>query len=434
MQKIEELLRFIESAPTSFHAIREGIRRLEGFTLLEECRKWKLEPGGRYVVTRNGSSLIAFVIPENAPVSFQMVASHSDSPMFKIKEHAETEVQGRYARLDTEAYGGMIMASWMDRPLSVAGRVVVRDDGRLVSRLVDMKDVTAVIPHVAIHMNRNVNDGFKYEMHKDMVPLWGDGHARGKFLEKVAEQAGCAEDDILGHDLFLYNCMPGVLWGMEQEFFSSPRIDNLECAFASLEAIREARNKDQVLVCAIFDNEEVGSTTRQGANASFLSDVLSRIAGGLGIDAGDLPAMLSRSFMVSADNAHATHPNHPEYADPENQVFMNEGVVIKHSANQKYTTDAVSQALFVDVCREAGVPVQHFANRSDMRGGSTLGNLSASHISVPTLDIGLAQLSMHSSFETAGSRDLDAMILAMQTFYTRRYRTLADGEMQILGS
>ncbi len=430
MDPVQELLQFIANAPTSFQAVDAAIDCLQGFIRLDEHETWQLEQGKNYLVTRNGSSVIAFRVPVGKPVGFQMVASHSDSPMFKLKEHAETEVQGKYIRLDTEGYGGMIMASWLDRPLSVAGRVIVRQGNRLESRLVDLKRDMALIPNVAIHMNREINTGYTYRANVDMVPLWGSMQAKGSLMREIAACAGCREEEIAGHDLFLYNHMPGTVWGSEQALFSAPRIDNLECAFASLRALVQAQPTDRVQVCAVFDNEEVGSTSRQGANSTFLSDTLYRIAAAFGY-ASELPVLLGRSFMVSADNAHAVHPNHPELADPANAVWVNEGIVIKHSANQKYTTDAVSEALFREVCDRKQIPVQHFANRSDMKGGSTLGNLSASHVSVPTLDIGLAQLAMHSCFETAGVRDLDYMIHGMKAFYETCWTPMGDGTVTL---
>ena len=429
----EKLIAFIEKSPTSFHAVDTVCRELDeaGFTPLRECDPWKLAPGGRYYVTRNRSSLIAFALPCGKVSTFQLIASHSDSPTFKIKENAELYVRDRYVQLDTERYGGMIMSTWFDRPLSVAGRVVARTDTGVRSVLVNLDRDSVMIPNVAIHMNRQVNDGYKYNPAADMFPLWGSIAAKGTFMARIAENAGVAEKDILGADLYLYNRMPGVIWGDGDEFVSIGRLDDLECVFASVEAFKNVGQGEHANVLCVFDNEEVGSGTKQGADSTFLGDVLRRALASLGQTEEEYLAALASSFMLSADNAHATHPNHPEYSDSINQAFMNEGIVIKFNASQKYTTDGVSEAVFHRICDKAGVPVQHFANRSDMPGGSTLGNISTAHVSINTLDIGLAQLAMHSSFETAGVKDVEYMVRGMQAFYETEIRCRGDGEYEL---
>ncbi|MBQ7455884.1 MAG: M18 family aminopeptidase [Clostridia bacterium] len=425
------LIDFIHKSPTAFHAVENICKELVGFTPLSESERWELVPGGKYYVTRNRSSVIAFTLPEGALSAFQLVASHSDSPTFKVKENAELAVQDRYVRLDTEGYGGMIMSSWFDRPLGVAGRAVVKTENGVRTVLVDLGPDAAIIPNVAIHMNREVNNGYKYNPACDTLPLWGDGNAKGSFRAAVAAAAGVSEEDLLGTDLYLYPGQRGCVWGREGEYISAPRLDDLECAFASVAALKAAKVGDHANVCCVFDNEEVGSTTKQGANSTFLADVLRRIVLGLGGDEQSFQAALSASFMLSADNAHAVHPNHPEYADPVNRAFMNEGIVVKFNASQRYTTDGVSEAVFHHICKQAGVPVQHYANRSDLRGGGTLGNISGAHVSINTLDIGLAQLAMHSCFETAGTRDIDYMIDGMRAFYEAEIRSGADGEYSI---
>ena len=427
MTEIRELLDFIAHSPTAFHAVEAAAKELTGFQRLKENEHWELVPGGKYYVTRNQSSIIAFTLPEGTPSHFQIVASHSDSPMFKIKEHAELQVQKKYVRLDVEGYGGMIMSSWFDRPLSVAGRVAVKTPCGIASKLVNVDRDLIMIPNVAIHMNREINEGYKYQANVDVMPLWGGIETQGTFLKTIAEACQVEEGDILGTDLFVYDRVPGTVWGAAGEYFSAPRIDNLECAFSSLKAIQNASANGHVNVCAIFDNEEVGSTTKQGAASTFLRDVLTRILAAFDTDSETAMRAIAGSFMVSADNAHATHPNHPEYADPINQVYMNEGIVLKFSARQKYTTDAVSEAVFRAVCERAGVPVQHFANRSDKPGGSTLGNISGTQVSIPTIDIGLAQLAMHSAYETAGVKDLPWMIQGMQSFYNTGIQADGDG-------
>ena len=426
-----KLIAFIENSPTCFHAVDTICRELEGFTRLRECDKWQLKPGGRYYVTRNRSSLIAFTLPEGEVSAFQLVSSHSDSPTFKLKENAEVIVRGKYVQLDTERYGGMIMSTWFDRPLSIAGRIVVRGEKGVRTVLVNLDRDTVMIPNVAIHMNRQVNDGYKYNAATDMFPLWGSIDAKDTFKARIAEAAGVEEKDIIGTDLYLYNRMPGRIWGDRQEYVSIGRLDDLECVFSSVEAFKNAKQGKHANVCCVFDNEEAGSSTKQGANSTFLSDVLRRIMMSLGHTEEEYMAALASSFMLSADNAHATHPNHPEFADAQNQAFMNEGIVIKFNANQKYTTDGVSEAVFHDICDKAGVPVQHFANRSDMAGGSTLGNISTAHVSINTLDIGLAQLAMHSSYETAGVKDVEYMIKGMQAFYETEIRSCGDGDYEM---
>ncbi len=429
-QAVEELLTYLRQSPTPFHAVDAACEMLEkaGFSPLQECETWRLAPSHRYYVTRNRSSLIAFTMPEGAFSAFQLVASHSDSPTFKVKENAELVMQDKYVRLDVERYGGAILSSWFDRPLSVAGRVMVREGDRLTTRLVNLNRDTVMIPNVAIHMNREVNSGYKYNPASDTMPLFADGEGKDCFRETIAQAAGVDKQAIVGSDLFLYNRMSGTVWGNRGEFVSAGRLDDLECAYASLQAIASARDNGHVNVCCIFDNEEVGSGTKQGANSTFLEDVLRRIMLSCGKPQEDYYRALAGSFMLSADNAHATHPNHPEYADPINQVYMNKGIVIKANANQKYTTDAVSQAVFGSICERAGVPVQYFANRSDLAGGSTLGNISGSHVSINTVDIGLAQLAMHSCYETAGTLDVDYMIRGMRAFYETDIAARGDGE------
>lgn len=428
--EIKGLFEFLKASPTAFHAVDSlcSLLKEQGFSPLQECKPWEIIPGGKYYVTRNRSSVIAFTLPEGTPASFHIIASHSDSPTFKIKENAELTVRDKYVQLNTERYGGMIFSSWFDRPLSVAGRVLYKDENGIHTRLVKIDRDLVMIPNVAIHMNREVNNGFKYNAQVDLMPLYGDITAKGSFRKQIAEECGIEEDAIVGNDLYLYNRMPGTVWGANNEFISAPQLDDLECAYASVCALKDLPDQGHVNVCCVFDNEEVGSGTKQGADSTFLSDVLERIAYCLNMSAEAYRMALSASFMLSADNAHATHPNHPEYADQLNQVEMNKGIVIKINANQKYTTDGVSAAVFHQICKDAGVPVQHFANRSDLPGGSTLGNISGAHVSINTLDIGLAQLAMHSCYETAGMKDLAWMIQGMHAFYASRITAQADGE------
>ena len=415
----EELLAFIQKSPTCFHAVAamKEILEAEGYGELREEDRWNLEKGGKYYVTRNDSALIAFAIPKEEAKGYRIMASHSDSPTFKIKENPEMEVEGRYVKLNVERYGGMICAPWFDRPLSVAGRVVVKEGEEIVSKLVDVDRDLLMIPNLAIHMNREVNDGYKFNAQKDMLPLYGMNSAKGTFLKTVAEAAGVKEEEILGHDLFLYNRQEGTVWGAEEAFVSSARLDDLQCAFSSLKGFLAGKKEKYIAVHCVLDNEEVGSGTKQGAASTFLRDVLVRINSGLGQDQEDYLRRLAGSFMVSADNAHAVHPNYGEKADPVNRPCMNEGIVIKHSANQKYCTDGVSAAVFKDLCKRAGVPFQTFTNRSDILGGSTLGNISTTQVAVNAVDIGLAQLAMHSPYETAGVKDTAYLIKAAEMLF-----------------
>ncbi len=415
----EQLLAFIEKSPSCFHAIKnmKDILLAEGFAQLREEDKWEIVNGGKYFVTRNDSSIVAFTIPETGALGYRIMASHSDSPTFKIKENPEMEVDKKYVKLNVERYGGMLCAPWFDRPLSVAGRVIVKEGDAFVTKFVDVDRDLLMIPNLAIHMNREVNDGYKYNAQVDMLPLYGDISSKDTFMKSIAEAAGVKEEDILGHDIFLYNRVKGSIWGANEEFVSSSRLDDLQCAFSSLQGFLKGEKKEYVAVHCVLDNEEVGSGTKQGAASTFLYDTLVRINECLGLSYEEYLRALAKSFMLSADNAHAVHPNHKEVADPVNRPYMNEGIVIKHSANQKYCTDGVSAAVFKDLCREAGVPFQTFTNRSDMLGGSTLGNISNTKVALNAVDIGLPQLAMHSPYETAGVKDTYYLIQAAEKFF-----------------
>lgn len=419
-QEIQSLMQFLDQSPSCYHAIFNLTARLEanGYTRLAESQDWALEPGGRYYVTRNQSSLIAFQIPQERPIGFLMAASHSDRPCFKVKENPELQTAGAYLRLAVERYGGMLMAPWLDRPLSVAGRVLVRAEAGLESRLVNVDRDLLMIPNLAIHMNRKANEGFAYNPAVDLIPLLGGLSAKGGFAKLVAEAAHAAEEDVLSTDLFLYNRQKAVLWGLEEEYLSAPALDDLQCAWSVLDGFLQAEPQKSVPVYCVFDNEEVGSNTRQGADSTFLADTLVRICAGVGMH---YRRALAASFLVSADNAHAVHPNHPEFSDDNNRPVLNGGVVLKFNANQRYTTDAVSAAVFRRACQLAQVPVQTYCNRADLPGGSTLGNISSSQVSIPTVDVGLPQLAMHSCFETAGVRDGAYLARAMVKLYSMTF-------------
>ncbi len=423
----EQLLSFISRSPTAFHAVENaaGALRDAGFRELFETEDWVLAPGARAFVRRNGSSLIAFRVPQGRPEGFLLAAAHSDSPCFKLKESAALSGDG-YVRLSVEKYGGMLCAPWLDRPLSLAGRVTLREDGRVVSRLVDLVRPVALIPNLAIHMDRSANEGKSWDVRADMPALFSLSGAKGPDA-LVAEALGVKEEELLSKDLFLYPCTPGTVWGAEDEFISSPRLDDLQCVFGCLQAFLQAGESASLTALCVFDNEEVGSASKQGADSSFLTDVLRRVCFALGLDESDYLRCAANGFMVSADNAHAVHPNHPDQADRSERPVPNGGVVIKYNACARYTTDSVSAAVFSEICRAAAVPVQRYSNRADKPGGSTLGNISLSHLSLECVDIGLAQLAMHSCYETAGAKDTDYLVRAMKEYFSRSLRKTPEG-------
>lgn len=413
-----DLIHFIAKSPSTFHAVR-GIKAAllyAGFTEIREEDTWQIEKGGKYVVTRNGSALMAFTVPKEGAESFHITASHCDSPTFKIKENPEI-ADGPYVKLNVEGYGGMIMSTWLDRPLSVAGRLLVAENGHLAEKLVAIDGTMLVIPSVAIHMDRSVNQYKKWKVQKDMLPLYGMTGAKTPFMDVIAAAAKVRAEDILAHDLILYSRVPGTIWGEEREFISSPKLDDLQCAFACFRGFTQGQKEKYISVYALFDNEEVGSATSQGAGSTFLANTLERLARSLGYSYDETMAMIARSFMISADNAHSVHPNHPEYADPVNRPVINGGIVIKYSAAQKYATNAFSAAYFKKLCKDHDIPTQTFTNHSDNPGGSTLGNISNTVIAMPTVDIGLPQLAMHSSYETAGVKDTAYLVDAVTKFY-----------------
>lgn len=417
----KELIEFIESAPSCFHAAGTVADMLlkEHFVPLRENEKWEIRRGGRYFTIRNGSSVIAFTVPENDFHGMRIIAGHSDSPSFKIKENPEIETENHYIRLNVEGYGGMLCSPWFDRPLSVAGRVVVRNarSGRFESVPVNIDRDLLLIPSLAVHMNRDANKNASFNIQKDMLPLYGDISSKDTFLKLAAQAAHVDVSEILGHDLFLYNRQEPSIWGASGEYISAPRLDDLQCVFASLKGFLEAPRNIFMAVLCVLDNEETGSSTKQGAASPFLYDVLTRAYASLGMDKEDYLTHLADSFMLSADNAHAVHPNYTDKADPTNRPYLNGGIVLKFHAGQKYCTDAVSAAMFRHLCRKADVPLQTFTNRSDMAGGSTLGNISNTRVALHTADIGLPQLAMHSPYETAGIKDTGYLIKAAGRFF-----------------
>ena len=408
----QALRAFLDQAHSVYHAQQGLVQQLKaaGFQPLQEQETWQIAPGGRYYVTRGDAAVMAFRVPQGVPTGFMMSASHLDRPCFKVKENGE--LTGTYTRLAVERYGGMILSTWLDRPLSIAGRVAVQTEQGIRTQLVDIEQDLLLIPNVAIHMNRQVNDGYKWNPAVDLLPLLGGKEAAGRLEAMLEEQAG---GKILGRDLYLYIRQKSSVWGVNQEYLSSAALDDLECAWACTQGFLEAADSQAISVLCLFDSEEVGSGSVQGAGSTLLADTLHRIcqAGGW-----DLRQLLAQSFLVSADNAHALHPNHPEFSDAANAPVMGGGVVIKHNASMSYCTDGVAAGLFRSICQRAEAATQSYYNRADLPGGSTLGHISLAHVSVPTVDIGLAQLAMHSSFETGAISDIEALVKAMTALYS----------------
>ena len=428
MDTLHQLMDFISRSPSPYHAVAAAASLLDqaGFTRLEECVPWALEWGKGYYTTRNQSSLIAFRLPKTALTGWRMTAAHSDSPTFYIKGDV-LEGDKRYLRLSAEGYGGMNCASWLDRPLTVAGRAIVKTARGIESRLVYLDRDLLAIPSLAIHQQRDVNRGHDYNAQKDMQPLYALSGGT-PLTALVAEELGVEAGDILSTDLMLCPRQRPVYLGPEGELFQAPRIDDLGCAYAALEGFLTAGGSRRFgQIYCLFDNEEVGSGTRQGALSTFLPDVLARIGEVLGLSAQDARRALANSLLLSADNGHAVHPNFPEKADPANRVYPNGGVVVKVAASQKYTTTGLTAGLFQAICQKAEVPVQVFANRADEPGGSTLGNLLGRQVSIPMVDIGMAQLAMHAAVETAGSRDPEYLARACAALYQAEFTLTADG-------
>ena len=410
-KRTKALMAFLDASRSQYHAVAclAEVMEKEGYTRLQEAQTWELIPGGKYYLTRGGSTLLAFRIPQGQPKGFLMSAAHTDRPTFSVKENGE--LTGKYTRWATEQYGGMLIAPWLDRPLSVAGRVMVETESGVEARLVDIDRDLMMIPNVAIHMNRKANDGYSWNVAKDAIPLLGGKNAEGKLQKLLEKQAG---GKILGHDLYLYVRQKATVWGMDKEYLSAAGLDDLACVWGCAQGFLKAEESESIPVLCAFDSEEVGSGSAQGADTQTLALVLTRICGALGLDEA---MMLANSFMVSADNGHAVHPNHPELADPTNSPMMNQGVVVKFNANLKYTTSGLSAAVFRKVCQKAEVPLQTYCNRADIPGGSTLGRLSICHVTVPSVDIGLPQLAMHSCYETVGVQDALYLEEAMACYY-----------------
>ena len=420
-ERIENLRAFLDAAHSVYHAnsILRTVLEEDGYRPLAEQEDWNIRSGGKYYVSRGGAALVAFRVPETQPTGFQMSASHCDRPCFKVKENFE--LSGAYLRMAVERYGGQILSTWMDRPLSIAGRVTVETENGVMNCLVDIDRDLLLIPSVAIHMNRQVNDGYKWNPAVDMLPLLGGKEVAGKLLAELEQQAG---GRILGHDLYLYIRQKSTVWGVDGEYISSAALDDLECVWGCTQGFLKAAPSDAVPVLCVFDSEEVGSGSKQGAGSTLLEDVLERACEAMG---WNRQQMLAQSFMVSADNAHAQHPNHPELADPANAPILGSGIVVKYNANLSYCTDGVSAAVFRKICEKAGVNTQSYCNRADIPGGSTLGHISLAHVSVPTVDIGLPQLAMHSCYETAAVSDAIDLENAMTAYYATTLEVTENG-------
>lgn len=412
---MKQLFEFLNKSVTEYQACNNIVEILKnnGFEYLDPATKWNLKNGGNYFTIKDQSSVIAFKMGQKLDSkSFNIVASHLDSPNLKIKPNGVITKQN-YTSLNTEVYGGPILSTWLDRPLSIAGRVFVKTENGLKSLLVNIDEDLLVIPNVCIHLKKDTD----INPQRDLLPLasLSKYESVNEILEK---KLAIDKETIVSYDLSVYNREQAKLVGVDQELFVSPRIDNLECAYSSLVAFLDSNNENKINVYASFNNEEVGSTTKQGAASTFLKEVLFRIIG----NSEEYYQALQNSFLVSADNAHAIHPNRPDLADPTNQVFMNKGIVIKHNANQRYTTDALSNAYFKMICEKGNASYQHYTNRSDQRGGGTLGSISSTQVSIPSVDIGLAQLAMHSALETAGILDYKEMVKALTCFYNANFK------------
>lgn len=428
------LMKFVDESPSMFHAIANLAKMLSdaGFEEVRMSDAFALKKGGSYFTTNNGSAIIAWKMGSSLKNGFRIIGSHSDSPTFKIKMSPEVYVKNHFLKLNTECYGGAIVSTWFDRPLSIAGRLTLKSKNVMMPevRLVNIDRNLLIIPNLAIHMNREVNDGFAFNKQKDTLPLLAivngaETKTQGAFISLLAKEMGVREDDILSYDLYLYDRMPGAFVGENNEFFSLPKIDNLGMAHPSIRALIESKNCSFTQVSCVFDNEEIGSATAAGAGSPFLSDVLKRIViaeakiEGSDEDGFELfQQAIASSFLVSADQAHGLHPNYEEKNDITNFPLMNKGPVVKLSASMSYMSDAVSAAVFREVCNKAGVPCQTFVNRSDMRGGSTIGPIAMGNLNIRCVDVGNPILSMHSIRELGGVSDQEYIEKAFKQFYT----------------
>lgn len=422
MKCVQDLLNFIDNSPVSFFAVDNVKKELlkNGYQQISEISFSDVKKGGKYFVERNGSSIIAFNVGKELDDSFgfNIIASHSDSPCFKLKPLFEYNTSS-YNKIMVEPYGGLICSSWFDRPLSVAGRIFIKEDNKIIMKLINIDKDILMIPNVCIHFNRNINSGYNYDYAKDMIPFLNQDEEKN-LTRLICDELSINKEDIINFDLYLYNRQKGIVWGIDNEYVSSPRLDDLECVYTSLKALVASNNDKAINVLYVADNEEVGSSSMQGAAGDFLSKTLNKIKRALNINEDVFDASLVRSLLVSADNAHSVHPNHPELTDPLNKVFMNGGLVIKFNASQSYTSDGLSSSILQTMLDEDNIPYQFFANASNIRGGSTLGNIAIRQLSIKAVDVGLAQLAMHSSYETAGAKDIEIAIRAFTKVFNSK--------------
>lgn len=417
-----EMMDFLDEAITPFHAVKLSVEMLKkaGFKRLNIYSKWNIQEGGSYFIDL-GTAVIAFKIYTSSD-GFHIIGSHTDSPSMSIKPKAVIKDNG-YVKLNTEVYGGPILSTWLDRPLSMAGRAILRS-GKMMEPtevLIDFKKPVAIIPNVAVHLNKDLNKGFELNKQKDMLPLVslsGDIIGDDHLIHKIAQYLDIEKQGILDYELYLYDPQKSCFVGFNDEFISAPRIDNLAMLHASLSAISQSNKGKGIKLVVGFDNEEIGSMTRLGADSTLLSDVLERISTCLGLTREEHLINLDKSLMISADMAHALHPNSPEKHDPTNRPKLNGGPVIKTSANKRYTTDSYTASIFKNLCEDAGVPYQTFSNPSDQTGGSTIGPISSSHVSIKSIDIGNPSLSMHSIRELIGSDDHYYVTRVFSRFFT----------------
>ena len=419
MSERERTIALLNKSHSPYQVVENLVALFGGeFRLEKESNLTSLKPGERFCLTRNQTSFAAVRLPKKAPKACKIVATHNDSPTFKLKPNPLIQSKG-LIQLNVEPYGGMLMAPWFDRPLSLAGRIVYEKDGIIASKLFDIDEDLLVIPNLCIHMNREANSGHSYNPAKELVPVFGDGEMKAEdFAPYLLAKAGLEGATLLSHDLFLYVRENARIVGKDQSLLMSPRLDDLSSAYSaalSFESAPQAEDIAEIFVS--FDNEEVGSLTRQGAFSGFLKDLIDTIGEIYKLNALQKKEVIARSFLFSVDNAHAFHPNYPEISDKTTDVRINGGVVIKYNANAKYTSDGISAAYAKTIAKQAGVAYQEYTNRSDMKGGGTLGNLSNAEISLNAADIGIAQWAMHSCMETQGLADLEAMVKFLRAFY-----------------
>ncbi|QQK07849.1 M18 family aminopeptidase [Miniphocaeibacter halophilus] len=423
---VKRLMNFIDNSPSVFHVVDNFEKSLmeKGYTKLSRNKKWNLKRNGKYFVSNNNSAIIAFQMGNNLKDNyFRIIGSHSDSPTFRVKPSPEIFEKNHFVKLNTEVYGGPILSTWFDRPLSLAGRVVLKskDIFSPTIRNINIDKNLLIIPNLAIHMNREINNGYKYNKQKDTLPIIGlineELEKENYLLNIISKEINEDINNILDFDLFLYDRQKGEFLGNNKEFFTIGKIDNLGMAHASMEALLNSEDSEFTKLVLVSDNEEVGSQTKQGAGSPFLRDTLKRIITTSGGSFEDFEIALDKSFLISADQAHSVHPNYIEKNDPTNSPLINKGPVIKVSARMNYTSDGVSSSIFSQLCNSVNIPVQYFVNRSDILGGSTIGPITTQNLNINSVDIGNPILSMHSIRELAGVKDQEYIYKAFLEFF-----------------